>query len=124
MYKKIINDFINPRKLTLKKIGRRFPLQVQALLKEIGQRLGMSKKDAFEVYRDYVGGDDVDLTSPKVSTGPKCELKKKNGRFRLTITNLRDYTRKKLDKLPLQAHHDVLREIYRTLRRKHRGCVL
>lgn len=93
VYKKIINDFINPRKLTLKKLGED-PVQVQALLKEIGQRLGMSKKDAFEVYRDYVGGDDVDLTSPKVSTGPKCELKKKNGRFRLTITNLRDYTRK------------------------------
>ena len=93
MYKKIINDFINPRKLTLKKLGED-PIQVQALLKELSQRLGMSKKDAFEVYREYINGDDVDLTSPKVSTGPKCELKKKNGQLRLTVTNMRDYTRK------------------------------
>ena len=93
VYKKIINDFINPRKLNLRKLGED-PVQVQALLKEISQRLGMSKKDAFEVYQEYINGDDVDLTSPKVSTGPKCELKKKNGQLRLTITNLRDYTRK------------------------------
>ena len=93
VYKKIINDFVNPRKLSLKKLGED-PVQVQALLKELSQRLGMSKKDAFEVYREYIGGEDVDLTSPKVSTGPKCELKKKNGQLRLTITNMRDYTRK------------------------------
>ena len=93
VYKKIINDFINPRNLRLNALGEDH-VQLQALIKELSQRLGMSKKDAYEVYQEYVNGDGIDLISPKVSTGPKCELKKKNGRFRLTITNLRDYTRK------------------------------
>lgn len=93
IYKKIINDFINPRNLKLSDLSKD-QIQLQALIKELSQRLGMSKKDAFEVYREYLNSDGIDLISPKVSTGPKCEIKKKNGQFRLTITNLRDYTRK------------------------------
>ena len=93
VYKKIINDFVNPRNLKLNNLGED-PVQLQALLKELSQRLGMSKKDAYEVFQDYVKSDAIDLISPKVSTGPKCELKRKNDSFKLTITNLRDYTKK------------------------------